>query len=796
MIVSLRLLKELINFDYSASELSQKLTSIGIEVEGIRKVSHSFEGIVTGKVLTVDRVKDTELFKANVDTKQSILSLITSATNLKENDIVGVAPIGSRISNGTIINKRDFMGNSSEGMLCSAEELGLENDLLSSEEKEGIFVLPQDTPIGLPVEEILPIDDELLDISLLPDRADAFYIVGLARWIEILNARENKRKADFSELRASLNLKEEFRNNFPVEISSTSLCPTYSTRIVKEVKIKKSSFKLRKELFLLRIRPINNVVDITNLVAKKYGQPLHAFDFDKLQGKIIVRPGKAGEKLKTLDGTLRNLNSNNLLITDLSGPIAIAGVMGGEATAVTEKTKNILIESAFFSPQVIARSSRSIGLITDASTLFEKGVDSLFQSEASKIAASLMKEEGKGKISAEKITTTPFVQNYVPVRYGRIDSYLGEKVSREEVKKYFDYEGFEYKEDSNKLAVAVPSFRQDIVIEEDLIEEVFRMKGYDKLEESMIVSPIRSGSRTKFENFVLNLKSLMVEYGLMEVSTVSLINTQLLVQTRAFNNKEIITILNPLSEDMNILRPCLFPTLSQVLKRNINVGVENIAIFELDKVFEKKSGTYKENTELALILKGDRLRENGLNANLSYNFFYLKGLIENTLEKLHIPVTFSHKRYPYLHPFQSASINVEGIEIGFLGRLSKDLDKDAYFASLNVDSLMNLSKGIAKFREFSLFPSVKRDIAVIVDDSIEEVEIRNAILEANIKELAEIKLFDLYKGPPLPPSKKNLAYSLEFSSNERTFKSEEIDGLISKIELSIKERVKGVLRKK
>ncbi|MGC9125023.1 MAG: phenylalanine--tRNA ligase subunit beta, partial [Caldisericaceae bacterium] len=538
------------------------------------------------------------------------------------------------------------------------------------------------------------------------------------------------------------------------------------------------------------------IVDITNLVAKKYGQPLHAFDFDKLQGKIIVRTAKEGEKLRTLDGVHRNLNTSNLLITDLSGPIAIAGVMGGEATAVTQETRNVFIESAYFDPMTIAYSSRSIGLITDASALFEKGVDSSFQSEASRIAAALIKKEAGGSVSSERITGKHIQGKVVEARFQRISSYLGEQIPENDVKKYLEYEGLEFDEKTDSVIVRAPAFRQDINIEEDVIEEVFRMKGYNELEESTIVSPVRSGGRSEQGNFLLDLKSFLVEYGLLEVSTFSLLNPQLINQTSKSPEEEWVRLMNPLSEDMNILRPSLLPMVYQVLKRNLNVGASSIAIFELDTVFNKIGQDYKERTELVIILKGERLLQNGFKKHLPYDFYYLKGILEDVFERFNIQSDFERKHFPYLHPYQSSAIYCDGEEIGHLGRLSKDLDKEAYFASVDVDILMKLSGKARKFKAFSLYPSVKRDIAVVVNEDVDEIEVRKAILSNNIKELIDVKLFDLYRGAPIPDGKKNLAYSLEFSSQEKTFRSEEIDEFISQIERSINTAVKGELRRK
>ncbi len=795
MLISMKLIKETIPNNYSASQLAEKLTSLGIEVEGIRKIKHNFKHITTGKIENIELIHDTKLFKSIINTGKEKLQIITAATNLKTGNIIPVALPGSKIANGTAVGKKNFKGVDSHGMLCSVSELGIENDLVSNEEKEGIFLLPTDTPIGVPFENVLPVDDELFEVSLLPDRADAFYLAGIARWVEIIMARDENRPANFSKIGQLPDIQAFGKNDVEIEISSKDMCPFYSGRIIRNIYVKKSSLNLRQKLFLLKIRPINNIVDVTNYIMKFYGQPLHAFDFDRLNGKIIVRTAKVGEKLTTLDGVERKLNNHNLLISDDSGPIAIAGVMGGEETAVTETTKNIFLESAYFSGQAIAKSSRSLGLITDASTLYEKGIDYKFQSSASKLAANLMKAEANGSPSEERTVSYILKKQQVKVRYDRINSILGEEVSPSDVKKYFDFEGFKYVDQGDKLLVNAPSFRQDINIEEDLIEEVVRMKGYNEFKEKMLEGKIKSGSRTEFEDFLLRLKDKLVALGLVEVNTVSLVGIPLLQSVKFSDAEELVELVNPLSEEMKYLRPTLLATVYEVLERNINVGVEDIAIFEIGKIFHK-TNKYFEKTQLGIMLHGKRVEENGLKVSLKYDFFYLKGLVEEIFEGLNIAVNFSQKEYPALHPFQVEEIIADGKEIGCFGRLNKDLEKNSYYASIGVDELYKLYVKKIKFIPYSIYPPVKRDIAIVLNGEVPEQSVREAIFGLRIRELKSATLFDVYKGAPLPNQKKSLAYSLEFSSFDKTLTGEEVDKFINEIELSIKEKVQGELRKK
>ena len=796
MIISTKLLKEIVDFDFSTEELAEKLTSIGMEVEGIRKIRHTFKDIITGRILENKNIPGTKLSNVKVDLGKTVFQIVTAATNLKEEDVVAVALPGSLTADGTEISEKNFSGKISKGMLCSYSELGIEGEILSQDEKEGILIFPEGTPIGVHVEEILPIDDDLMELSLLPDRADGFYVMGVARWIEVLKSREKGKKADFTNLLPKLNLEIFGKTDFPIHIEDNKLCDVYSGRIIRDVKVKKSSVSLRKYLFLLRVRPINNIVDITNYVAKLYGQPLHAFDLDKLREKIVIRLATKGEKIKTLDGIERSLTENNLLIADTSGPIAIAGVMGGESTSVTEATNNILLESAHFNARIISKSSRTIPLITDASTLFEKGTDETFPSSASKIAALLIQKEANGKPFEENIVSYLVQREPIKVRFEKISSLLGTDLTKKEVCNYLNYEGLDFIEKKDHLLVTSPAFRQDLSIEEDLIEEIIRMKGYNEFGEKPILSELKSGTRTHFENFVWLLKDLLVNLGLSEICTTSLSNIELLKKTSSYNENRAIRIINPLNEEMSILRPDLFPTMFAVLERNFNMQNSNLSLFEIGNVFKKENGEFKEILEASIIISGDRISENGFNAKLPYDFYYLKGLIEEVLETLQIDFRIKEKKFEYLNPMQSASIHTKNKLIGFLGKISNDLAKNAFFATLNIDMLYELSGMNIHFKEFSVFPAVKRDIAVVVDEDLPEIEVRRTIHKANSRELKSIILFDIYKGRPLPPNKKNLAYSLEFSSLTRTLTGEEVDKIIDIIEERIKKEIGGELRKK
>ncbi len=800
MLVSIRLLKTIISFDYTAEELGDKLSMLGLEVEGVTRVRHKFENIITGKVLEIQDVPNTKLKKTLIDIKTEKIQIITAATNLRINDIVPVALVHSRIANGTEILNRNFREIVSKGMLCSYAEIGLDPEILNSEEKEGIFTFPLDAPIGEKVEDILPIDDDYLELSLLPDRADAFCLRGVARWVEIIKSREKGRRADFSQFEDHSSINITGKTNIPIHIEDKTLCPFYSGRLIKNVTVNKSSLSLRQKLFMLRIRPVNNVVDITNFVLRFYGQPLHTFDADTIQNEVIIRLAKEGEKVKTLDEVERKLTENNLIIADRRGPIAIAGVIGGYETSVTEKTKNVFLESAYFSPHCIAKSARSLGIVTDASDIFERGADPLLPPTGSLIAADLISKEAKGIPAKENAVSFIVPAEPVNLRLSRAEKILGEKIDKKDVKKYFDFEGFDYRDKGEQLEVTAPSFRRDIKKEIDLVEEIVRMKGYNEFGETLIVSELKSAKRTTYEDFIWNLKDKLVKMGLNEVRTVSLTNESLLNLIGYSEKDSIIRLLNPLSSDMSLMRPLLLSTLLPVLERNKKVGNTDIAIFEIGKIF-KKEEKFKEADELGILLSGKRSEKNYLKADFAYSFPYLKGIFEEIFSFCNITPDYLPEQIVWMHPYQSAGIYLKKEKIGYIGTINDDIlnkigvaDR-VFYGAINVEKLMRHCNKEIQFKPFSLYPPVKRDIAIVVDSDTAEKDVREAIISAAPPELQKIVLFDIYKGMPLPPNKKNLAYSLEFSSIHKTLKGEEINRFIDQLEKVIQNKVKGKLRK-
>ncbi len=796
MIISISLLKDFLQFPYSPEELCIKLTAIGIEVEGIVKKSPAFKGIMSTKIINIEKISNSNLLKVIVNTSRENVSVVTAAANLNVGDIVPLALPGSEIAGGNVIETKEFRGITSHGMLCSYSELGLEPDSLSSWEKEGIFIFPDDTPVGKPVDEILPLEDTFLELSLLPDRADAFCVRGLARWIEVLLARDQDRPADFSRVRLEPFAEETCDKVFPVEIDDMKLCDVYSARIIKNVKVRKSSLSLRRRLLMLGVRPVNNVVDVTNYMTKVYGQPLHSFDLDTLDEKIIVRRAKSGEKLVTLDGVERTLSDSNLLIADREKPVAIAGVMGGELTSVRETTTNILLESAHFNPQIISKSSRKILLTTDASTLFEKGTDPALPSIASKVAAYIIGKETGGTVCKENVVRFSSPRKTVALNLGKATKLLGALVTEEEASKCLSWEGIEHQVSENGVMAFPPSFRQDLNIEEDLIEEIVRMKGYNEFGETPIVSALRSGQRTEFEEFIWTVKDTLAKAGLMEVYTSSLTSESILRRVN-FTCDNPVRVDNPISEDMSILRPSLLATMFSVVERNINFQNTDIAIFEIGNVFEHYGSKPIERTELGIALCGNRVKPNGFGVELRYNFFYLKGLLEQLLEMFQVDVEVKPERLDFFHPYQSATLFSKNTRIGYLGKIIKTVSKELYFACLDLQKIYELRASAQKtFKQYSSFPAVKRDIAILVESGVPESQVRSAILALKIPELKRIDLFDVYEGAPLPEGKKNLAYSLEFSSMSKTLRGEEVDDFVRQIEKALASKVKGELRKK
>jgi len=800
MLTSIKLLKTVIQFDYTPEELGNKLSMLGLEVEGITRVRYQFEGIITGKIVENQNIPRTKLKKMIIDTGTENIQIVTATTNLKNGDIVPVAPPYSKIEGGVEILSKNFEGIASNGMLCSYSELGLDPEILSSEEKEGIFVFPADTPVGEKIENILPIDDDYLELSLLPDRADAFYLRGIARWIEIIKAREGGRRADFSRFERPIPLKIIGKTPIPIRIKDKKLCPFYSGRLIRNVNVGKSSLSLRQKLFMLRIRPVNNIVDITNFVLRFYGQPLHTFDADTIKQEIDIRPAKMGESIKTLDEVERNLSEANLVIADKSGPIAIAGVMGGYETAVTGKTKNVLLESAYFSPTCIARSARGLGIVTDASDIFERGSDPLSPPVGSIIASYLIAKETKGVPAEDNAVSFITSKKPVKLRLGRVERMLGEKINKKDIKKYFDFEGFNYTDKGEQFEISAPSFRGDINEEIDLIEEIVRMKGYNEFGEALIVGELKGAKRTKYEDFVWKLKEKLVKMGLDEIQTISLVSESLLDLVGYSEKEKVVRLLNPLSQDMALLRPMLIPTILPVLERNKKVGNANVALFEVGKVFGM-GRIFEETDELGILLSGTRTDKNYLKSDFSYSLPYLKGLFEDIFSSCNISPAYRPLQISFMHSYQSAGIYLGKEKIGYIGTVSTDvlekigLTDKAFYGAVNVEKLSQQCNMEIDFKPFSLYPSVKRDIAIVVDEDIPEKEVRDAIFSVAPPELQRVVLFDFYKGLPLPAGKKNLAYSLEFSSNHRTLKGEEINRFIGLIEKVIQKKIKGKLRK-
>ena len=802
MLISMKLLRETIPFEDTSEELANELTLLGLEVEDIVKVKHDFENIVTARVENLEKIPESKLFKLLADTGKEKLQVITAATNLHNGDIVPLALPDSRIFGGRKIETRFFdkVKLNSYGMLCSYEELGLDKELLSNKEREGIFVFPEDTPIGVLVEDVLPIDDEFIDLSLLPDRADAFYLIGVARWIEILKAKKEGRKADFSRFNVDTDLELFGDTPLPVVVEAKELAPFYSGRLIKGVKVKESSYELRKKLFMLRARPINNVVDITNFVLKFYGQPLHAFDYDKICEEVRIRVAKDGEKLKTLDGVERTLSKWNLVISDKHKPIALAGVMGGEETEVNANTENVFLESAYFLPSCISRSARSLKLMTDASILFEKGTDPLFPEKASLFASKLIMKEAGGTAAKSNVFDSVEKQKPVTVRIERINKILGREVSKSEVKKCFDFEGFEYEDAGNSIKVYAPSFRRDINIEVDLIEEVLRMKGYNSFGEELLSGKLKSAVRTKEEEFLWNVRETLSTLGLTEVVTVSLIN-EALVKRANINEKSIAKVTNPFSKDFEVLRPSLFPVLMDIAELNNSRGVKNMAIFELGTVFHFDGKKYDEETSIGILMYGDRVLLNPFKRSLPYDFYYLKGLLESFFDRTGLSVEFTERKIPFLHPYQTAGLSINGNNAGFLGRVRDEvaksfgIKKPVFYAEIPVKQIMKEARKEKTYIPVSLFPPLKMDVAIVVDKSIPEYKVRDIIKESAPSELKEIELFDIYTGKPLSENEKNLAYSLAFYSDNRTMKREELEAFIETLEKNIKTHLNGKIRK-
>lgn len=775
MKVSLKWLNDYIRLeDVPSEEVAEKLSRSGLEVDEIIDKRKLYENFVVGYVKEKEKHPNADkLSLCKVSDGTDVYDVICGAPNVEAGQKIAFAKIGAVMPNSDFkIAKAKIRGEYSYGMICSESELGI------SEDHEGIMVLNENAKEGKPLAVELGLDDVAFDIDLTPNRADALSHLGVARDLAALYNREvNYPKIDLNEN------SEKSEELAKVEIDDVEGCPRYVAKIVQNVSVKESPEWLKAKLVSIGLRPINNIVDVTNFVLHEIGQPLHAFDLEKLEGKkIIVRKAGKDKKITTLDSKERELKPDDLMICDAEKPIAVAGVMGGENSEVTEKTKNILIESAYFNPSRIRKTAKRLGISSDASYRFERGVDPNNALTAANRAAQLIAELSGGEIAEGAIDDYPekIHPKKVEVRFSRIDKVLGYKILPEEVERILTKLGFEINEnDSEKLSVLVPTFRHDVEREIDLIEEIARIYGYDRIPDipRITVSLDAKVDQLDYKN---KIRGVLTSMGFYEIITNTLLKKE---SSENFGNP--IPVLNPQTNEMTHMRTSLIPGMLSTIAKNLKVREKNLQLFEIGHIFKQTNNEidsfedFSEEERLLIAITGNETISAWYEGDKQYDFFNLKGYIESLFEK--IQLSNFEEKYSYEednvfeYSYQISS------DIGKGGKVDSDLlkkfdiDQDIFLFDLNLELLKKAGSGLREFEDLLKYPKIIKDFAFVLDKEIESGEVKRVIRKGSSKLLKNIRLFDIFENDSLGKNKKSLAFQVEYFDAERTLTEEEVE---------------------
>jgi len=801
MKATLKWLKEYIDFDLSPEELAEAFTMAGIEVENISHFAKGIGDIISGKVISLKKLEGEEkLFFCEVNIGTEILKIVTGAPNIREGMIVAVAPKGTLLPTGIRIKTETFRGVDSNGILCSEQDLGL------VDYSEEIIELAKDSAIGKAIPELVETEDIIFELSPTPNRPDCLSIYGLAREISAFTGNPLK----LPKLRVKES-EQDISKLITIEILEPELCPRYTARVIQDVKVSASPSAIRRRLKSVGIRSINNIVDITNYVLMEFGHPLHAFDYDLIADKkILVRRAKNGEKFKTLDGVERILWEENLLIADMEKGIALAGIMGGENTQVSDSTRNILLESAYFNPVNIRRSSKYLGLSTEASYRFERGADPEILMFVLDRTASLTQEICGGRIAAGILDEYPkkIPKKTILFHNQKIEKILGIKIPPKKASDIMEKLGMTLQEEPEGVTrVTVPSYRPDLTREIDLIEEIARIFGYANIPTTS--PPLNLYYTEKFEttSIIDQIKDIMTGWGFFEVINYSFIDekslSKLLIKNQSpFYN--FVRLKKPLSEEQNILRTTLIPGLLGNLELNIKRFIPGLKIFEIGKVFFQRAPNElpEEKTYFSALLSGEYESKSWIGLKRKADFFDAKGIVESLSKFLSIPVTFqkNQKVDEFLDPGKSAKIYIHDKYLGFLGELNPEVIENFGIQQEVVIFELSLDEFISKMREEITYkpipknPPAYRDISIIIPELTTFQEVINIIRKVGGKILEEVRIFDLYKGKQIPHGKKSMTFSLVFRDPQRTLTDEEVDKIRLKIISELNKKLGAELR--
>ncbi|MGI1729050.1 phenylalanine--tRNA ligase subunit beta [Streptococcus uberis] len=801
MLVSYKWLKELVAIDVPSAELAEKMSTTGIEVEGVEIPAEGLSKLVVGHVLSCEDVPETHLHLCQVDTgDDEPRQIVCGAPNVRAGIKVIVAIPGARIADNYKIKKGKIRGMESLGMICSLQELGLPDAIIPKEFSEGIQILPDNAIPGDSIFSYLDLDDEIIELSITPNRADALSMRGVAHEVAAIYGKELKFpvKIPQESSKATSDL-------ISVAIESDKVL-TYASRVVENVTVQASPQWLQNRLMNAGIRPINNVVDVTNYVLLYFGQPMHAFDFNKFEsGDLLARQARNGEKIVTLDGEERDLIDQDIVITVNDKPVALAGVMGGKATEIDSHSKTVVLEAAVFDGKAIRKTSGRLNLRSESSSRFEKGVNYDTVIEALDFAVAMLEELAGGQVlagylQAGQVPTEP-VQVLTTLDY--VNVRLGTNLAYSDIEDVFAKLGFGLAGDAQAFTVSVPRRRWDISIQADLVEEIARIYGYDKLPTTLPEAGGTAGELTASQLLRRRVRAIAEGAGLTEIISYAL-TTPEKAQAFAIESSHLTELMWPMTIERSALRQNIVSGMLDTIAYNVARKQKNLAIYEIGKVFEQnadpKVDLPNERDTFAFALTGLVAEKDFQTQATAVDFYYAKGILESLFSKLNLKVTFvAEKDMASMHPGRTARILLGEETIGFLGQVHPQVANDydipeTYVAELNLQAIEANMASTQIFTEISKQPAVSRDIALLVDDQLSHQDIVTIIEGLGLKYLESIKLFDVYAGANIEPGKKSMAYSLTFQNPQESLRDEEVAKYMNKISEALLEKANAQVR--
>ena len=810
MQVSIKWLKDYIDFTETPEQLADKLTMAGIPVENVVDPGEGLEKVVTGRIEKLEPHQNSDhlqICTMNVGLAENII-IVTGAQNVAEGQVVPVAMVGAHLPNGMKISKGKLRGVASNGMLCSAQELKLDLEKLPEEHKTGIFILPSDTPVGIPAKDVLGLNDVVLEFELTANRADCFSVFGLVREIAAITGN----KPHFPEIKVNEDDNTKLNDIFSVEIADPDLCSRFSTRMLKNVKIGPSPEWMQQRLEGAGIRSINNVVDVTNFVMIELGHPMHAYDYDKITGKkLIARRAIEGEELHTLDDTSRKAKGEMLVIADSEKAAGLAGIMGGFETEITDTTTTVVLESADFYGPCIRRTARACGLSSEASGRFERGVDSETTIKALDRAAQLLQEMGACTVceGIVDVYPNPKQANYITFTPEQINNHLGTNIAKDVMLNIITSVGFDVTKDENdEITVKVPSWRNDVTCMADISEEIARLHGFDKIKSTLPNGVSMQGTQSAKQTFIDKVKASLSSQGLYETISFALTNEETFNKLNIPQDsplRKAVPIMNPLSDEYPLVRTTLLSSIFDNLARNLARKNDDVALFEVGSVFFPKALPVTELPDevvkIAGAITGRRNAQGWNQTNDMVDFYDAKGIIEELLANLRVTrYTVEAGTHYAMHPGKTALFKKGRDVIATVGEVhpavlsAYGITKPVYIFELDATTVMKYMAKDLKYKALPKYPATSRDLAMLVDVDVNAADIEKAMTKAAGQNLTQITLFDVYTGKQVEEGKKSLAFSLTFQSNDKTLTDAEIDPAIEKIVAKLQKDFNANLR--